>query len=107
MVKMEFGEVWLRFFVCACGEAHSPLCFPVNMKPFFFVVLACLTATSLSSCAAAGSLVKSVLRVPGSLLNSVTDGDTPDMTKGQPLPGQPEEGGAPEVMVVVTPLEAR
>ena len=87
------------------------------MKRLVYPILACVTATSLSSCTLLGSLLKTIGRVPGSLLDSVTSVEEAERKaqeqgwpiQPEPVPGAPEGGGeavvSPDTVLVVAPLE--
>ncbi len=85
------------------------------MKRLVYLALACVLATSLSSCALVGSLLQTIGRVPGSLLESVmsvaeaeAEGEHPEGSAGEPIPGQPDEetdAMPSDAVMVVTPLE--
>ncbi len=72
---------------------------PLMKRSLLLIPLAAVLVISLSGCAAVGSLLGSILRVPGSLLNSVTENDTTDRVQGE-LPGPMEE--TPEAISIAT-----
>jgi hypothetical protein len=70
------------------------------------LVLAAFSLTCLSGCAAVGSLLKSVMQLPRSVLGTVTDAEGKPIAPSEPTADQPIDSQVGEaVSIVVTPVK--